>query len=167
MPRRRRSIDEDDDDDYVLSARRHAAYCFVDCSARAGVTCRASRDAPRVAPSEWSSRFADRPLLPSASCETKGEKREKRKVPLVRSGSRGYILPLFWSPPRDGVCAARERSDSRQKTCPFKGRPRPELGSRPGALYSHREIRTEDRRPIQFHQFNTRTPTKQRRRRGG
>lgn len=116
VQRQRRSTDHnDDDEDSMLSARRHAAYCLrrLQRSAKP-VTCRASRDAPRVAPSEWSSRFADRPLLlllllAPFFFETKGRKGRKERYP--RSGQTGeeHVLgyPALLAA-RDGVCAARE-----------------------------------------------------------
>lgn len=74
----------------MLSARRHAAYCFVDCSALLSRR-RAARPAMRRALHLRNDRAGsptDRP--PAAACSLlsphEGEKREKRKVPRSWAG---------------------------------------------------------------------------------
>lgn len=94
---------DEDDDNNVLSARRHAAYCSVDCSALASRR-RAARPAMRRALHLRNDREPVR-RPPAAACLpvclpplppfTEGEIREKRKVVHARDGQSALAKPAL------------------------------------------------------------------------
>lgn len=129
--------DDEDDDDNVLSARRHAAYCFVDCSALLS-RWRAARPAMRrVEPLEWSSRFADRPLLllllllplllpSSSSREAKGRKRRKERCARSAQVEHSRISRSFGRSETEFALLAIELIDSRNVSLKGAGRVGPD-----------------------------------------